>query len=91
MRKTAADLDPVLPLSYFHVRLHVREIPSPLTMATGSQTHVNNAEEPASARPSCTSAALVHISSVSFTPQNTSKPHAQHPKANVSIETSRLP
>lgn len=43
MRKTAADLDPVLPLSYFHVRLHVREIPSPLTMETGSQTHVNNA------------------------------------------------
>lgn len=73
MRKTAADLEPLLPLAYFQVRLHVREIPSPLTMETGSQTQVNNAEEPASARANCTSAALLHISSVSFTPENTSR------------------
>lgn len=72
MRKTAADLDPVLPLSYFHVRLHVREIPSPLTMETGSQTHVNSAVKPRNQRLPDQTAPLLHISSVSFTPENTS-------------------
>lgn len=61
------DLDPVLPLSYFHVRLHVREIPSPLTMETGSQTQVNNAVKLRNQRlPDQT--APPQLCSVSFTP-----------------------
>lgn len=92
MRKAAAGSDPVLPLSYFHVWLHVREIPSPLTMETGSQTHVNNAVKLRNQRPPDQTAPLLHISSAP-SPLRTPdfEHHAQHPKVNVSIETSRLP
>lgn len=77
MRKTAADLDPasVLLLSQA-ARERNTESPRHGYGQPNTRQQCREAEEPASARPNCIAAALLLISSVSFTPENTFCPLA---------------